>query len=66
MPREGKGEGDYKSGREYQERTKQFVESGKVEKAAQEAKEALDDEEENAEMERARREGKQKADYDDI
>ena len=61
-----KGEGNHEAGREYQRRTKKFTESGRVEKAAKEAKEAVEGEDDGEELERAREETKKIADYDDI
>jgi len=49
------GEGDYISGRRYQQEQHEFARSGKVEQAAHEAEEALDGPE-GEELERARRE----------
>jgi hypothetical protein len=66
MATTGKGEGDYESGRKYQEKTKEFVKSGKVPDAAEKAKKAVEDDEENAELEKAKEKGRSKADYDDI
>jgi hypothetical protein len=66
MATKGKGEGDYESGRKYQEKTKAFVKSGKVPDAAKKAKEAKEDDAENEELEEAEEKGRSKADYDDI
>ena len=49
------GEGDYISGRKYQEMQHEFAKKGDVEKKAREAEEALDGPE-GEELERARRE----------
>jgi hypothetical protein len=53
------GEGSYTGTRDYNQRTKKFVESGKVEQAAEDAK--PDSEQEAREMQQAERIGKQKA-----
>ena len=42
MSGKNQGEGDRESARRYNENTEKFVESGKVEKAAQEAREDLE------------------------
>jgi hypothetical protein len=57
------GEGNYKASREYNEKTKEFVESGKVDDAAREA--APQDDAEARELERAEREGKRRAKEED-
>ena len=49
------GEGNYDAGRRYQKEQQAFAKSGKVEKAAHEAEEALEWSE-GEELERARRE----------
>jgi hypothetical protein len=49
------GEGDYISGKRYQKAQHEFAKSGKVDKAAHEAEDALDGPE-GAELEKARRE----------
>ena len=49
------GEGDYISGKKYQEMQKEFAEKGPVEQKAREAEEALDGPE-GAELEEARKE----------
>lgn len=49
------GEGDYVSGKRYQKMQHEFAQSGKVDKAAHEAEDALDGPE-AAELEKARRE----------
>jgi hypothetical protein len=48
------GEGDYVSGKKYQEMQHQFAEKGPVEQKAREAEEALDGPE-GAELEKARK-----------
>jgi hypothetical protein len=53
------GEGSYSGSKEYNERTKKFVDSGKVDEAAREA-EPKSEEERHA-MQKAERLGKQKA-----
>ena len=53
------GEGNYKASRDYNERTKNFVESGKVDDAAQKAK--PQNQQEAREMEKAEQEGKSHA-----
>lgn len=57
------GEGNYKASREYNEKTKQFVESGKVDDAARDA--APHDNAEARELERAEAEGKRRAKEED-
>jgi hypothetical protein len=52
------GEGSYSGSKDYNERTKKFVESGKTEKAAREA--APKSERDEKEMKNAERVGKQK------
>jgi hypothetical protein len=53
------GEGSYKGSKDYNERTKKFIDSGKVEQAAQDA-EPQSEEEKHA-MQKAERIGKQRA-----
>ena len=53
------GEGNYKASKDYAERTKNFVESGKVEDAAQKAK--PQNQQEARDMEQAEQEGKSHA-----
>jgi hypothetical protein len=53
------GEGDYESAKEYNERTRRFIKSGRVEEAAQNAAPHTD--EEAAELERAEAIGKSHA-----
>ena len=53
------GEGSYTGSKDYNERTKKFVDSGKVEQAAKDAKPKS--EQELHEMQKAERIGKQKA-----
>jgi hypothetical protein len=53
------GEGSYSGTRDYNQRTKKFVESGKVKEAARRAKPRSG--EEKRQMERAEREGRQRA-----
>jgi hypothetical protein len=57
------GEGSYTGSKEYNERTKKFVDSGKVEKAAHDA--APKSEEEKHAMQKAERIGKQRAKGED-
>ncbi|MDQ6620097.1 MAG: hypothetical protein M3Z31_10440 [Pseudomonadota bacterium] len=57
------GEGNYKASRDYNERTKRFVDSGKVDEAAQDA--APHSAEEAAEMEAAEEIGRQHAKEED-
>ena len=57
------GEGNYKASRQYNEKTKAFVESGKVDDAAQGA--APQDEIEAAEMANAEAEGRRRAKEED-
>jgi hypothetical protein len=60
VPKSGvQGEGDYVSARKYNQRTRQFVESGKVEEAAGRA--TPRNAEEEAEMRRAEEEGRSHA-----
>lgn len=61
-----RGEGNHEAGREYQKRTREFVEDGKVEENAEKAREAVEDEDEGEELEQARKDTKAKADYDDV
>ena len=59
-PKRGvEGEGSYKGTKDYDERTRKFVESGKVEKAARDA--APRSEKEKHEMQKAERIGKARA-----
>jgi hypothetical protein len=51
------GEGSYSSTRDYNERTRRFIEKGKVDKAAKEAERAMDSDE-AAELKRAEAQGK--------
>ena len=53
------GEGSYTGSKDYNERTKKFVESGKVEQAANDAQ--PQSEQEAREMRKAERTGKQRA-----
>jgi hypothetical protein len=53
------GEGSYSATKDYNQRTKKFIDSGKVEQAAEDAK--PDSEREADEMQKAERAGKQKA-----
>jgi hypothetical protein len=53
------GEGSYSGTKDYNERTKKFVQSGKVDKAAQDAEPKS--EEEKQAMQKAERIGKQRA-----
>ena len=57
------GEGSYKASKDYNARTKKFVDSGKVEQAAQDA-EPKSEEEKHA-MQKAERIGKQRAKGED-
>ena len=57
-PKDGvEGEGSYSGTRDYNERTAKFIEKGKVDKAAQEAKRAMDSDE-AAELKKAEAQGK--------
>lgn len=58
------GEGSRSADEEYRRRTKAFVESGKVEESAQEAKRAVDSEE-GEELRRAEHEGRSHAAEED-
>jgi len=53
------GEGSYSGTKDYNQRTKKFIDSGKVEQAAEDAK--PQSEQEAHEMQKAERIGKQKA-----
>ncbi|HEV7477765.1 MAG TPA: hypothetical protein VGO02_08530 [Burkholderiales bacterium] len=53
------GEGSYSGTKDYNQRTKKFIESGKVEQAAEDAK--PESEQQAHEMHKAERIGKQKA-----
>ena len=53
------GEGSYSGTKDYNQRTKKFVESGKIEQAAEDAK--PESEQQAHEMHKAERIGKQKA-----
>jgi len=57
------GEGNYKASRDYNERTKRFVDSGKVDEAAQDA--APHDAQEAAEMQQAEEVGRSHAKGED-
>jgi hypothetical protein len=57
------GEGSYTASKDYNERTKKFVDSGKVDQAANEAKPGS--EQEAHEMQKAERLGKQRAKGED-
>ena len=57
------GEGSYSGSKDYNERTKKFIEAGKVEQAASEAKPKS--EQEAHEMQKAERLGKQRAKEED-
>jgi hypothetical protein len=57
------GEGSYTGSKDYNERTKKFVDSGKVEEAANEAK--PNSEQEAHEMQKAERLGKKRAKGED-
>lgn len=57
------GEGDYESARRYNEKTKEFVEQGKVGPAADKAR--TDDPAKSADLEKAEREGRERAKEED-
>jgi hypothetical protein len=57
------GEGSYTASKDYNERTKKFVDSGKVEQAANDAK--PQSEQEAHEMQKAERIGKERAKAED-
>jgi len=57
------GEGSYTASKDYNERTKKFVDSGKVEEAARKAE--PQNEQEKHEMQKAERIGRQKAKGED-
>ena len=57
------GEGSYSGSKDYNERTRKFVDSGKVEKAAKDAEPK--DEQEKHEMQKAERVGKEHAKEED-
>ena len=52
------GEGNYKASQRYRERTEQFVESGRVDEAAEDAKNVS--QEETRELEQAEQEGRER------
>ena len=52
------GEGSYSGTRDYNERTDKFIKEGKVDKAAQEAKRAMENAKEAAELRKAEAKGK--------
>ena len=57
-PKDGvEGEGSYSGTRDYDERTAKFIEKGKVDKAAREARRAMDSDE-AAELKKAEAQGK--------
>ncbi len=57
-PKDGvEGEGSYSGTRDYNERTAKFIDKGKVDKAAQEAKRALESDE-AAELKKAEAQGR--------
>lgn len=62
-PDEQHGEGNYKASREYNDATKKFVESGKVEQAARDAKPATQSE--AMQMAKAEAEGRSRAKEED-
>jgi hypothetical protein len=53
------GEGSYSATKDYNQRTKKFIDSGKVDEAARDAEPKS--EEEKQEIEKAERDGKQRA-----
>lgn len=55
------GEGNRTADRRYREATEKFIAEGKVAQAADEARRALDDEDEREELERAERVGRARA-----
>jgi hypothetical protein len=57
------GEGSYSATKDYNERTKKFMESGKIEQAAKDAK--PESEQQAQEMQKAERLGKQRAKGED-
>jgi hypothetical protein len=57
------GEGNYEATRDYNERTKRFVDSGQVDQAAHDA--APHDEREAAEMQNAEEQGRERAKEED-
>ena len=57
------GEGSYTGSKDYNERTRKFVDSGKVEQAARDAK--PESEKQAHEMQKAEREGKERAKDED-
>jgi hypothetical protein len=63
-PKDGvEGEGSYSGSKDYNDRTKKFVDSGKVEQAARDAEPK--NEQEKHEMQKAERIGKQQAKEED-
>jgi len=59
------GEGDYESAERYQREATSFAHSGRVEQAAEEAREAGDSEEEGAELAAAEAKGRARSSGDD-
>jgi len=55
------GEGNRAADRRYRDATKRFIDEGKVEPAADEAREAVEDEAQRAELERAEEAGRKRA-----
>lgn len=59
-----KGEGNHEADQEYRERTAEFMEHKNVDEAAEEAKQAVDDDDEGPKLEEARKKTADVADYD--
>lgn len=55
------GEGNRSADRRYRDATRQFIAEGKVAKAAEEARRALDDDDEREELKRAKEAGRSRA-----
>jgi hypothetical protein len=56
-----KGEGNHAADQRYRDETKRFIDSGRVDEAAREAREAMDDESEADALEAAEAEGRSHA-----
>jgi hypothetical protein len=55
------GEGNHEADRRYRDATKRFIDEGKVEPAAKNARHAIDDDKERAELEKAEELGRARA-----
>ena len=63
-PSKVEGEGSYSGTKQYNEKTAEFLKSGKVDKAAKEARQAIDGDEKE-ELEAAEKEGKSRSKGED-